>query len=145
MANNNLTPIKVSIGQNGFTLNEIIVTLVMLGILVSVAFPTFRAFVTEARDKDALLAAAEAKDRLSHEYAIILMSDDDKPAIDLNTLLSRVKTNDGDYKLIFTISEETKEVIISAVGIRERGTTGRASEVWRCPGHEASKSPLIEN
>jgi mRNA-degrading endonuclease RelE of RelBE toxin-antitoxin system len=50
----------------------------------------------------------------------------------MNTLVSKVNTDAGDYKLIFTVSEETQEVNITAVGVQERGIAGQASGTWRC-------------
>ena len=117
--------------QRGFTLIEMIMVLVVIGILASVAIPTFSGLTTEAQNQNALKAVMEAKNRLSNQYAINLMTGD-KAATDVNTLVSQVNTDLGDYKLTLTVSEGTQEVIIIAMGVQERGVSGKASGTWRC-------------
>jgi len=117
--------------QRGFTLIEMIMVLVVIGILASVAVPTFSGLTIEAQNQNALKAVVEAKNRLSNQYAINLMTDD-KAANDVNTLVSRVNTDLGDYKLTLTVSEGTQEVNIIAVGVQERGVSGKASGTWYC-------------
>jgi prepilin-type N-terminal cleavage/methylation domain-containing protein len=124
-------PSSSAVRQQGFTLIEMIMILVVIGILASVAVPSFHGLMTEAQNRNALKAVMEAKNRLSNQYAITLMTDD-KSAIDIKTLVSRVNTDAGDYKLILTVSEETQEVNITAVGVQERGVAGKATGTWRC-------------
>ena len=124
-------PSRSAVRQQGFTLIEMIMILVLIGILASVAVPSFHGLMTEAQNRNALKAVMEAKNRLSNQYAITLMTDD-KSAIDIKTLVSRVNTDAGDYKLILTVSEETQEVNITAVGVQERGVAGKATGTWRC-------------
>jgi general secretion pathway protein G len=68
-------PLRSTARQQGFTLIEMIMVLVILGILASVAVPTFRGVMTKAQNQNALKAVVEAKNRLSNQYAIILMTD----------------------------------------------------------------------
>lgn len=77
--------------------------------------------MTEAQNRNALKAVMEAMNRLSNQYANTSITDD-KSAIDIKTLVSRLN-----YKLILTISEETQEVNITAVGVQERGVAGQAT------------------
>jgi prepilin-type N-terminal cleavage/methylation domain-containing protein len=124
-------PSRSAVRQLGFTLIEMIMILVLIGILASVAVPSFHGLMTEAQNRNALKAVMEAKNRLSNQYAITLMTDD-KSAIDIKTLVSQVNTDAGDYKLILTVSEGTQEVNITAVGVQARGVAGQATGTWRC-------------
>ena len=59
--------------QSGFTLIEIVMVLVLLGILTAVAVPKYFDLQDKAREKTALLAVAEAQHRLNAQFAQLVL------------------------------------------------------------------------
>jgi prepilin-type N-terminal cleavage/methylation domain-containing protein len=115
--------------QKGFTLIEIIVVLAILGILIAAIIPTYAALLTEAENKAALCAVAEGKARLTNQYAMMLLREDPR-AHRLSDVVEAVSTDAGDYRLVFTVSRNHKEVEITAIGVRNGAIAGRASATW---------------
>ncbi len=113
----------------GFTLIEIIMVLAVLGILIAAIVPTYAALLTEAENKAALCAVAEGKARLTNQYAKMLLKEDPK-AHKLSDIVESVSTDAGDYRLVFTVSKDHKEVEITAIDVR-KGATGQASASWK--------------
>ncbi len=123
---NPLFPSKIN--QQGFTLVELISTLVILGIIIAMAIPNYLNLISDAGNSAAAQAVAEGKARLSHQYAIMLLSNDPN-ANKLEAIAAGANTNAGDYELIFAISKGNKEVEVTARGIRT-GVSGHASGKW---------------
>jgi prepilin-type N-terminal cleavage/methylation domain-containing protein len=115
--------------RKGFTLIEIIVVLAILGILIAAIVPTYAALLTEAENKAAMAAVAEGKARLTNQYAMMLLREDLK-AHKLKDIVESVSTDAGDYRLVFTVSQDHKEVEITAIDVR-KGATGQASASWK--------------
>jgi len=116
--------------RKGFTLVEIVVVLAILGILIAAIIPTYAALLTEAENKAALCAVAEGKARLTNQYAKMLLNEDTK-AHKLSDIVESVSTDAGDYRLVFTITKDHKEVEITAIGARKSAATGQASATWK--------------
>ena len=116
--------------RKGFTLVEIVVVLAILGILIAAIIPTYAALLTEAENKAALCAVAEGKARLTNQYAKMLLNEDTK-AHKLRDIVESVSTDAGDYRLVFTVSKDHKEVEITAIGTRKGAAAGQASATWK--------------
>ncbi len=114
--------------QQGFTLIELIAVIVIIGVISAVAAPKFMGLKTEAENRAAMQAVAEAQNRLTHQYAIRLMNPE-ADANDLSGILASVSTDAGDYRLSFAVAGS--EVEITATGVRERGVFGQAKGTWR--------------
>jgi prepilin-type N-terminal cleavage/methylation domain-containing protein len=114
--------------QEGFSLIEIIAVLVILGVLSAVAVPQFMGLKEEARNKAAMQAVMEGKNRLTSQYAIKLMTSEEE-ANDLAAIAASVNTDAGDYTLNFDVAGS--EVEITATGVPERGVFGTARGKWR--------------
>ena len=119
---------KRSRNQGGFTLIELAAVIVILGVLGAVAAPHFTGLKTEAENKAAMQAVAEGKTRLTHQYAIKLMTSEAE-ADDLAGIVAAVNTDAGDYKLSFAVAESVVE--ITATGAQERGVSGQARGIWK--------------
>jgi len=129
MAINYVSCSRTMDNRKGFTLIEIIVVLAILGILIAAIVPTYAALLTEAENKAALCAVAEGKARLTNQYAKMLLKEDPK-AQKLSDIVESVSTDAGDYRLVFTVSKDHKEVEITAIDVR-KGATGKASASWK--------------
>jgi len=116
--------------RNGFTLIEIIAVLAILGILIMAIIPTYAALLAGAENKAALCAVAEGKARLTKQYAILLLKEDPR-AHKLSFIVESVSTDAGDYRLIFAVSKDNKEVEITAIGVRQGAISGQASATWK--------------
>ena len=121
--------------QQGFTLVELIVVLVILGITLAVAVPNYLTLISDADNATAMQAVAEGKTRLNYQFAITLLSNDPQ-ALKLDAIVAGVNTDAGDYELIFTVSESNKEIVVKARGIRT-GVSGQASGKWSISKEES--------
>ncbi len=119
---------KRSRNQGGFTLIELVAVIVILGVLGAVAAPQFTGLKTEAENRAAMQAVAEGKTRLTHQYAIKLMTSEAE-ADDLAVIVADVNTDAGDYRLSFAVAESVVE--ITATGAQERGVFGKATGKWK--------------
>ena len=119
---------KRSRNQGGFTLIELVAVIVILGVLGAVAAPQFTGLKTEAENKAAMQAVAEGKNRLTHQYAIKLMTSEAE-ADDLAGIVAAANTDAGDYRLSFAVAESVVE--ITATGVQERGVSGQAKGIWK--------------
>ena len=121
---------KRSRNQGGFTLIELIAVIVILGVIGAVAAPKFIGLKTEAENRAVTQAVSEGRNRLTNQYAILLMTSE-SDANDLAGIIAAVSTDAGDYKLSFAVA--ASEVEITATGVQERGVSGQATGKWKSP------------
>jgi prepilin-type N-terminal cleavage/methylation domain-containing protein len=114
--------------QRGFTLIELIAVLVILGITLAVAVPNYLNLISDANNAAAMQAVAEGKARLNHRYALMFLNQDPE-ALEMDAIVEGVRTDAGDYELIFTVSKRNKEIEVKAIGIGN-GASGQASGKW---------------
>ncbi len=120
--------------NDGFTLIEVIVVIVILAILAGVAIPKYVGLHEEARNKAATAALAEGMARVNQMAAkMILTSNGSLPAAgSVIGTLTGTMTDAGDFSLAYEAAGTTG-INITASGIGATVSGGTASGLARLP------------
>ncbi|BBN80946.1 type IV minor pilin protein PilE [Pseudoalteromonas sp. A25] len=103
MRNNNIK-------GKGFTLLEALIVLVILGIVASVAYPSYRNFLVKAARSEAMVVLLDAANK-QEQYYVDNRSYTDK----LSDIGVPEKTENGYYSLSVTVDEATFEVVAKPI------------------------------
>jgi prepilin-type N-terminal cleavage/methylation domain-containing protein len=117
--------------QRGFTLIELIATLVILGVIASIAVPKYYDLTREAKNRAALQAVTEGKARLSMNYAKLFLENGTPPGATNLVDAVGATTSVGDYTLSFSTLAASSDIKINASG--KSGVLGVNSSVWLLP------------
>jgi len=116
--------------QRGFTLIELIATIVIMGILASIAVPKYYDITRESQNRAALQAVTEGKARLSINYARLFLENASPPGASSLVDAVGATTSVGDYTLNLSI-EGASSIKINASG--KAGVQGTNSGLWLLP------------
>jgi len=64
----NMKNLKTNTKQRGFTLIEVVITVAVLGILVSIAIPNYQSYVVRAKVTEGLSMLSESKNRIAQHF-----------------------------------------------------------------------------